>query len=70
MYAIEFQTRVSSGIIEIPDEYKEKVSGQVRVILLAQDKPSGEDLIAQLLASPLSLDHFEPLTRDEIHERL
>lgn len=69
MHAVEFQTRITDGIIEIPADLKDKVSGQVRVILLTEELPGGEDLIEQLLLAPVSLPHFESLTRDELHER-
>jgi len=69
MSAIEFQARVKNGNIEIPDEFKDKLTGPVRVIVLAEDKPAKADLIDRLLASPLRLEDFEPLTREEVYER-
>jgi hypothetical protein len=41
MEAYEFQTEVSDGIIHIPNEYKNRVADNVRVILLI-DKPSAQ----------------------------
>ncbi|MGH9768029.1 MAG: hypothetical protein ACREAB_11390 [Blastocatellia bacterium] len=40
MYAVEFQTRVRNGVIEIPDELKDKLAGAVRVIVLTEEKPA------------------------------
>jgi len=69
MYAIEFQTRVKNGNIEVPEEYKDRLTGLVRVIVLAQEKPPAATLIDHLLENPIKLPHFQPLTREEIYER-
>jgi hypothetical protein len=69
MYTIEFQTSVEDGCITIPQEYREKVKGKVRVILLAQGKADQFDIIDYLMANPLSVDDFRPLSREESHER-
>jgi hypothetical protein len=39
MYAVEFQTQVTNGVIEIPDEWKGKLAGAVRVIVLTEEEP-------------------------------
>ena len=36
MYAVEFQTTIKNGVIEIPVEYQQNLRS-VRVILLAED---------------------------------
>lgn len=69
MHAIEFQTRVENGHIEIPTEFQGQLAGCVRVIVLAEDQQSNTDLLDQLLANPIKLKNFEPLTREEIYER-
>lgn len=69
MYAIEFQTKVENGHIEIPAEFKDQLAGCVRVIVLAEDQHAKTDLLDQLLANPIKLDHFEPLTREDIYYR-
>jgi len=69
MYAIEFQTKVRNGRIEIPEQYQNRLQGQVRVIVLSDDAPSMADMIDQLLASPLKLENFTLLTREEIYEK-
>lgn len=66
MYAIEFQTKIENGHIEIPAEFKDRLVGCVRVIVLAEDQHAKTNLLDQLLANPIKLDHFEPLTRDKI----
>ena len=37
MYAIEFQTIVKNGVIEIPPEYRQEFQHNVRVLLLGED---------------------------------
>lgn len=69
MYAIEFQTKVENGHIEIPMEFKDRLAGCVRVIVLAEEQPVKTDLLDRLLANPIKLENFEPLTREEIYER-
>jgi len=69
MYAIEFQTKVKNGTIEVPEEYRDRLTGSVRVIVLAQDKPETAMMIDHLLANPIKLANFKPLTREEIYER-
>jgi hypothetical protein len=69
MYAVEFQTRVINGSIEIPEGLKDKLVGLVRVIILTEEKPAKAEMIDRLLANPIRLESFEPLTREEIYER-
>lgn len=70
MYAIEFQTTIKNGVIEIPPEYQQNLKQNVRVILLAEDPvQTTKNLIDQLLAQPLQLQDFRPLTREEIYAR-
>jgi hypothetical protein len=68
MYAIEFKATVKNGVIEIPREYKEQFKSLVRVILLADEpQTSVASLIDQLLANPLKISGFRPLTREEVY---
>lgn len=69
MYAIEFQTRVMNGNIEVPDEYKSQVVGLVRIIVLGQESVASADAIDRLLAAPVKIEGFEPFTREEIYEQ-
>ena len=42
MYAIEFQTKALNGIIEIPEEYKDKLRGEMRVTVhIEEDETAG-----------------------------
>jgi hypothetical protein len=69
MYAIEFQTKVKDGSITIPEQYRNKIYGNVRVILLAEGGAEHFDIIEHLLSNPLSIEGFKPLTREEIYEQ-
>ena len=70
MYAVEFQTTIKNGVIGIPAEYQRNLNRSVRVILLAEDVPQATTgFIDQLLARPLRVKSFHPLTREEIYAR-
>lgn len=74
MFAVEFQTTIKDGTIEIPPEYRHYFPHEVRVILLTADQPpqrapAGHNLITQLLAQPLVIAGFTPLPRETLYER-
>lgn len=77
MVAFEFTARIKDGVIEIPEKYRdrlrlESIDELVRIIVLTKksDKLISEsNLIEQLLANPLQISDFTPLSRDESHER-
>jgi hypothetical protein len=70
MLAIEFQTTVKNGIIEIPRQYLRNLTDRVRVILLIEEAPQTTvNFIDQLLAHPIRVKDFRPLTREEIYAR-
>jgi hypothetical protein len=70
MYAIEFETTVQNGVIRIPPEYEKQFPNRVKVILLAEEAtPLAPNLIDELLAKPLRVKNFKPLTREEIYVR-
>ncbi|KPA10332.1 hypothetical protein MHK_005243 [Candidatus Magnetomorum sp. HK-1] len=71
MYAIEFQTQITNGIIKIPEKYREKVKRFVKVILLTEETAeTSSDMIDQLLESPLKVPDFRPFKREEIYDRI
>ena len=67
MNAVEFQADIRNGTIEIPVEYRNDVKGTVRVIVLSSEHKQQPDIIDELFAEPLKVDHFRPLTREEIY---
>ena len=69
MHAVEFRAKIKNGTIEIPSQYKDKLKEIVRVIILTDESEPTANLIDQLLASPLKVKNFKPLSRAEIYER-
>ena len=68
MQAVEFQAKIKNGTIEIPSQYKDKLKEVVRVIILTDEGEITANLIDQLLASPVKVGDFKPLSRAEIYE--
>jgi hypothetical protein len=70
MYAVEFMTRIKEGVIEVPEVHRERFKDNVRVILLSEEEiQENDDMIATLLARPLTVPDFIPLTREDAHAR-
>jgi hypothetical protein len=70
MHAYEFKAKPENGLIEIPAEYKDKIVGTVRVIVLSQEQRVGTtDMVDRLLEHPFEIENFAPLTREEVYER-
>ncbi len=70
MQTIEFRTKIKNGVIQIPARFKGQVAEDVQVILISKsEKSSRPDIIDELMAHPLQVKGFKPLTRDEAHAR-
>lgn len=70
MQAVEFQTTIQNGTIEIPLELRNHVGTHVKVILLATERrPRAANAIEELMSRPASVPDFRPLTREEAHAR-
>ena len=69
MEAIEFKAKVKNGKIEIPKKYQNKISDTVKVIIFHEPVQKDRNLLDELLRNPLKIDHFSPLTREEIYGR-
>ncbi|MEA5447411.1 hypothetical protein VB780_02445 [Leptolyngbya sp. CCNP1308] len=71
MSFITFKAPIKDGMIEIPAEYKQALSGtdQVEVTILTQPDTAKTGLIAKLLENPIAVDDFVPLSREEAHDR-
>jgi hypothetical protein len=70
MHGTEFVAKIRDGMIIVPDEYRERLTDTVRVILLLEEKTSADgDIIAELLMRPLVVPDFAPLTREGTHAR-
>jgi hypothetical protein len=70
LQAIEFQTNVHEGNIQIPATYRTDLEGEIVkvVVLKTQRKTAAVGIIKQLLEHPIPFDG-EPLSRDEIYDR-
>ena len=70
MQTIEFRTKIKNGIIQIPAKFKGKVAEDVQVILISRsERKSQIDIIDELMAKPLKVKNFKPMTREEAHAR-
>lgn len=70
MYAVEFRAQIKDGVIEIPREYRDRFTDNVKVILLTEEQGARQaDLIAELMEHPLEIPNFKPLSREKSHER-
>lgn len=66
--AVEFQTKIQNGLIQIPDEYKEELGegDDIKVIVLVNKKSSQEkDIIDELTENPVQVNGV--LSREEIY---
>lgn len=69
MIAIEFQTRIKDGAIEVPVEYRDQLSGTVRVIILRIEPQKTSKIIERVLKHPIQDPTFTPLRRDDVYNR-
>jgi hypothetical protein len=70
METVQFKTRIKNGIIEVPKKYQGKFKDNVRVILVAEStKAKAANYLDELMAHPLKVKGFRPLTREEAHAR-
>jgi hypothetical protein len=69
MLAYEFKAVVNDGLIEIPDEYKNKIPKNLKVILLSEEITEGERQKSTLLMdSPMHIENFKRYSRAELYE--
>lgn len=70
MVTVRFQTRIKDGVIQIPRKYRSKLSDDVRVLIQIESKKSQSvNYIDQLMAQPVMVRKFKPLTREQIYAR-
>ena len=72
MSAVEFDTQVVNGTIEIPLAHRADLVGPVHVIVLPQSPANATPaanatIIDRLIAKPLNVPGFVPFTREEAH---
>lgn len=68
MYAVEFRAQVKNGVIAVPLRYRGKLRENVRVIILTEHQTQSMNLIDKLLESPLKVEDFHPLSRNEVYD--
>ena len=69
-----FQARVNNGKIEIPLEYQDEIHNAeiVEIVILQLPKKKHfpqTGIINQLIANPIKIADFQPLTREQANER-
>ena len=71
MRTAEFEADVKNGTIEIPPEYRNLFGNSVRVKLSSDDPAPGSSItiLDRWLASPIRIANFQPLSREQAHER-
>jgi hypothetical protein len=70
METVQFRTKIKNGMIEVPKKYQRKFKDNVRVILVTESiKTKAEKYLDELMAHPLKVKGFQPLTREEAHAR-
>ena len=70
MGTVQFKTEIKNGFIEIPKKYQGKFKDNVRVILVAEStKAKATNYLDELMAHPLKIKGFRPLTREKSHSR-
>ncbi|MBF0240411.1 MAG: hypothetical protein HQM12_22125 [SAR324 cluster bacterium] len=66
MYAIEFESHIKNGMIEIPEEYKTQIPATFRVIVLTQ-----ENILAKTESTTTSDTRpFASLSEEEKQQRI
>ncbi|MBT3177893.1 MAG: hypothetical protein HOG03_19740 [Desulfobacula sp.] len=69
MEAIEFKAKIKNGFIRIPEKFKQRTNGNVKVIIISEQKAKQTDIINKLLLNPIRSKGFSPFLRKEIYER-
>lgn len=67
MVTVQFKSKIKNGVIEFPSKYKGKLRENVRVTLRAETrKGKSKNYLDTLLAHPVKVKKFSPLTREQI----
>jgi len=67
---VQFKTKIKNGVIEVPKKFQNKFKDNVRVILVAEStKAKATNYLDELMAHPMKVKGFQPLTREEAHAR-
>ncbi|MBS3667120.1 MULTISPECIES: hypothetical protein [Halomonadaceae] len=66
MYAIEFETDIQDGVVNIPDEYKAFANTHARVVILLEDDSESSDLRAFSEHSAGLVDEWSSAVEDAV----
>lgn len=77
MYAVEFETEINNGIVEIPLQYSEirEINDSVKVIILTDIEKNhrkttiNKSVFDNFLSLSKQVDFFNKFDRDELHDR-
>jgi hypothetical protein len=70
MVTIQFTSKIKNGVIEVPKKYRGKLRDDVRVILKAESpKGKSKNYLDKLIAHPVKVKKFRPMTREQIYAR-
>ncbi len=71
MATIEFTAQVREGLIEVPEEYIETLKDveTVKITVTQKSPTAATGIIGRLIANPIKVKKFVPLTREEAHAR-
>jgi hypothetical protein len=71
MYTIEFETVIEDSLVKLPAAYAQSLVGKVKVIVLKEEPlEDTSTVIDELLAHPLEVPNFVPLSRAEIYAEI
>ena len=70
MVTVQFKTKIKNGVILIPKKYQGKLKDNVRVTLQIENrKVKTKNYLDTLLAHPVKVKNFRPLTREQVYAR-
>lgn len=70
MVTVQFKTKIKNGVIQVPKKYQGKLRDDVRVILKVENRKSrSKNYLDALLARPVKVRDFRPISREQIYAR-
>ena len=70
METVQFKATIKNGVIEIPKKYQDKFKENVLVTLVSEkSQTEANNYLDELMAHPLKVTGFHPLSREEVHAR-
>jgi hypothetical protein len=72
MYAVEFETRIDNGVVQIPERYKALQNSKRAKVIVMIDEPAeekNESVFAQFLKNSIKVENLSLFDRDALHER-